>query len=83
MTDQPLLEVEDLTKQFGGITAVDGASFAVDEGSVTGLIGPNGAGKTTAFNLISGQLRPDAGTVRLNGRNTQKSMRAGQREHHI
>lgn len=83
MTETPLLEVENLTKNFGGITAVDGASFTVQKGTVTGLIGPNGAGKTTTFNLISGQLRPDAGLVRLNGENTQTLMRAGQREQNI
>jgi neutral amino acid transport system ATP-binding protein len=58
-----LLEVSELRKSFGGVVAVDGASFAVAEGSITGLIGPNGAGKTTAFNLISGFLRADAGAT--------------------
>ena len=63
----PLLKVTELTKRFGGINAVDGCSFDVIEGKVTGLIGPNGAGKTTVFNLISGLLRPDGGTVVFNG----------------
>jgi neutral amino acid transport system ATP-binding protein len=58
-----LLEVSKLSKSFGGVVAVDGASFAVAEGSITGLIGPNGAGKTTAFNLISGFLVADAGAI--------------------
>jgi len=62
-----LLEVEDLTKRFGGLTAVDACSFAVPEGSVTALVGPNGSGKTTAFNLITGYARADAGTVRFAG----------------
>jgi branched-chain amino acid transport system ATP-binding protein len=62
-----LLEIEGLTKRFGGITAVDGCSFAVPEGSVTALVGPNGSGKTTAFNLITGYARPDAGSVRFDG----------------
>jgi ABC-type branched-subunit amino acid transport system ATPase component len=62
-----LLEASELRKSFGGVVAVDGASFEVAEGSITGLIGPNGAGKTTAFNLISGFLRADAGTVRFAG----------------
>jgi neutral amino acid transport system ATP-binding protein len=62
-----LLEVQDLTKSFGGIRAVDRCSFAVEEGSITALIGPNGAGKTTVFNIISGLHKPDAGTILFNG----------------
>ncbi len=61
------LQVESLTKQFGGLTAVDGASFEVEQGSLTGLIGPNGAGKSTTFNCITGVLEPTAGVVRFNG----------------
>ncbi len=61
------LRVEGLVKRFGGITAVDGASFAVEEGSLTGLIGPNGAGKSTTFNCITGVHEPTAGHVYLNG----------------
>jgi neutral amino acid transport system ATP-binding protein len=63
-----LLEVRDLVRSFGGLRAVDGASFTVDEGKITAIIGPNGAGKTTVFNVISGILRPDAGRVLLDGR---------------
>jgi ABC-type branched-subunit amino acid transport system ATPase component len=62
-----LLEVDGLTKRFGGVTAVDGCSFGVPEGSVTALVGPNGSGKTTAFNLITGYARADSGTVRFAG----------------
>jgi neutral amino acid transport system ATP-binding protein len=62
-----LLEVEGLTKRFGGVTAVDACSFSVPEGSVTALVGPNGSGKTTAFNLITGYARPDAGAIRFAG----------------
>ncbi|PSP96121.1 ABC transporter ATP-binding protein [Halobacteriales archaeon QS_9_68_42] len=62
------LQVENLKKQFGGLTAVDNPSFEVEEGSLTGLIGPNGAGKSTTFNCITGILEPTAGTVRFNGR---------------
>jgi neutral amino acid transport system ATP-binding protein len=63
----PLLAVEGLTKRFGGVAAVDGCSFAVEEGSVTALIGPNGSGKTTAFNLITGYLPADSGIVTFCG----------------
>ena len=62
-----LLEVEGLTKRFGGVTAVNGCSFSVPEGSVTALVGPNGSGKTTAFNLITGYQKPDAGSVSFAG----------------
>jgi len=65
--DEPPLAVEGLEKHFGGITAVDGVSFGVERGTITGLIGPNGAGKSTTFNLITGMLEPDAGTVRFEG----------------
>jgi branched-chain amino acid transport system ATP-binding protein len=69
-----VLEVEDLRKSFGGIVAVDGATFDIESGSITGLIGPNGAGKTTTFNLISGFYEPDSGTVRYDGRELQALM---------
>ena len=58
-----LLSLDHITKRFGGLTAVNRVSFAVDERQVVGLIGPNGAGKTTVFNLITGNYRPDEGTV--------------------
>ena len=62
-----LLEASDLRKTFGGFNAVDGVSFSVNTGSIHAVIGPNGAGKTTLFNLISGQLRPTAGSVHFDG----------------
>jgi len=62
-----LLEVEDLTKAFGGLVAVNGISLAVSPGEVLGLIGPNGSGKTTLLNLIAGTIRPDGGTIRMAG----------------
>ena len=61
------LKVENLEKRFGGITAVDGASFEIEKGSMTGLIGPNGAGKSTTFNCITGTHAPDGGRVEFNG----------------
>ncbi len=64
----PLLEVGALEMAFGGVRAVDGASFAVAAGQVHGLIGPNGAGKTTVINLVSGLLAPTAGAIALEGR---------------
>ncbi len=63
-----LLEVEGLTKTFGGLVAVSRVSFRVASGEVVGLLGPNGSGKTTLLNLIAGALRPDAGQVRLDDR---------------
>jgi branched-chain amino acid transport system ATP-binding protein len=62
-----LLEVAGLTKRFGGLVAVNGVSFRLAAGEITGLLGPNGAGKTTVFNLLTGFLAPDAGDVRLAG----------------
>lgn len=62
-----LLDVEGATKRFGGLTAVEGVSLAVQPGEVVGMIGPNGAGKTTLFNLISGIYTPDAGQIRFRG----------------
>jgi branched-chain amino acid transport system ATP-binding protein len=63
----PLLEVDNVTKRFGGILALDGVSLGVEPGEVVGLIGPNGAGKTTAFNVITRLYTPDEGDVRLDG----------------
>jgi ABC-type branched-subunit amino acid transport system ATPase component len=82
-TGEAILEVEGLRKTFGGITAVDGATFEVEEGTVTGLIGPNGAGKTTTFNLISGFYEPDSGEVRYRDRNLQDIMRPSGAEQSI
>ncbi len=63
-----LLEVDRLSKHFGGVRAVEDVSMSLAEGEILGLIGPNGAGKTTVFSLISGSLRPTAGAIRLDGR---------------
>jgi branched-chain amino acid transport system ATP-binding protein len=62
-----MLEIDGVVMTFGGFRAVDGCSFSVEKGSITGLIGPNGAGKTTLFNVIAGALRPSAGHVRFLG----------------
>ena len=61
----PLLAVDDVVKTFGGLVAVDGATFDVERGSITGLIGPNGAGKSTLFDCITGVHAPDSGTISL------------------
>ena len=77
-----VLRVDALTKAFGGVHAVAGVSFAVAAGELVALIGPNGAGKTTCFNLVNGQLPPDAGTVslgdtRIDGRSAHEIARLG------
>ena len=61
------LEARDLRKAFGGVRAVDGCSFAVPRGKISGLIGPNGSGKTTTFNLLTGLAAPDGGEVLYRG----------------
>lgn len=65
-----LLEVEGLTKSYGGVHAVKSVSFALHAGEILALIGPNGAGKSTCFNMLNGQIRPDQGTIRIGGRDT-------------
>ena len=64
-----ILEGNAVTKHFGGLAAVSGVDFGMDRGEVVGLIGPNGAGKTTLFNLISGALIPDSGTIQFQEHN--------------
>ena len=63
----PLLRVEHLTKRFGGLVAVNDVSFSLQPGEVTGILGPNGAGKTTLYNLLTGFIPPDEGTVEFRG----------------
>jgi branched-chain amino acid transport system ATP-binding protein len=63
----PMMSIRGVTKSFGGIRAVNEASFDIGKGTITALIGPNGAGKTTLFNIVAGFIKPDAGRVILNG----------------
>jgi branched-chain amino acid transport system ATP-binding protein len=63
-----LLDIQGLTKRFGGLTAVNNVTIQVEERSISAIIGPNGAGKTTLFNLMTGIYRPDSGTIRFGGR---------------
>lgn len=74
MNDSPFLKVSNLSKQFGGIKAVDSVSFDLRQGETSGIIGPNGSGKTTLVNLITGFIRPDTGTVSYKGKDITKLM---------
>ena len=64
---QPLLELRNVTKRFGGLTAVDRINMTVDAGQIVGIVGPNGSGKTTTFSCVSGFYKPEEGSVLLNG----------------
>src|SRR5205807_655639 len=68
----PILELDNVTKRFGGLTAVKNVTFTLQEGEIVFIIGPNGAGKTSVFNLISGFLHPDEGSIRFQGKNLSK-----------
>lgn len=70
---KPVLELKNVSKRFGGLRAVKEVSFAMREGEIIFLIGPNGAGKTTVFNLISGFLHPDEGSITFNGHNINRT----------
>ncbi len=64
----PLLQAQHVVKRFGGLVAVDGVDFTIEQGSIVSLIGPNGAGKTTFFNCITGSYRPEEGSILFNGK---------------
>ncbi len=66
-SNHTLLEVDQVTKSFGGLTALAGVSFRIEKGEMLGLIGPNGSGKSTLFNVVTGYLKPEDGRVRLRG----------------
>jgi len=68
MEAAPILSVTNLRKAYGGVVAVDGVSFELHQGRILAIIGPNGAGKSTCFNMLGGQIRPDAGKIVMNGR---------------
>lgn len=67
MTDSPIIEVQNITKKFKGLTAVKDVSFSIREGAITGMIGPNGAGKSTTFNMICGYYPPTEGKIFYKG----------------
>jgi branched-chain amino acid transport system ATP-binding protein len=75
MTDAPLLELDELTMRFGGVTALDALSLQVRPGEIFAIIGPNGAGKTTVFNGITGVFRPASGDIRLSGSSIVRAKR--------
>jgi ABC-type branched-subunit amino acid transport system ATPase component len=74
-TRKALLEVDDVTIKFGGVTALDGVTFDIKEGEILGLIGPNGAGKTTCFNVMTGVYQATSGQVRFDGQPLAKMKR--------
>ena len=78
---RPLLEVENLSKRFGGFVALEGINLAVQQGERLGLIGPNGSGKSTLVNCMCGTLQNETGTVRFNGHD-MNGLAAHQRTHH-
>ncbi|MFN2387231.1 MAG: ABC transporter ATP-binding protein [Thermoanaerobaculia bacterium] len=76
MESDEIIEVRELTKRFGAVTAVDGLSFQVRRGEILGLLGPNGAGKTTTIQMLLGLTTPTSGSIRIFGRDLQKARRA-------
>src|SRR3989441_11682265 len=78
-----LLEVDNVSRRFGGIVALDAVSFTAEAGEIVGLIGPNGAGKTTAFNVITRLYTPDEGDVRFDGASLLRTSPSGVIRHGI
>ena len=78
-----MIEIDGLTKRYGDKTAVDGLSFVVEPGVVTGFLGPNGAGKSTTMRMIAGLDRPTSGSVRVNGKHYPQGTRADGRARHL
>ena len=74
-TRKPLLEVDDVTIRFGGLTALENVTFDIKEGEILGLIGPNGAGKTTCFNVVTGVYQATSGQIRFDGQTLHKMPR--------
>lgn len=73
MATAAILSVSNLRKSYGGVVAVDGVSFELQQGQMLAMIGPNGAGKSTCFNMLGGQIRPDAGSISMNGFDISRS----------
>lgn len=71
-----MIDVQDLLKHYGAVKAVDGVSFTARDGQITGLLGPNGAGKTTALRMITGLIKPQSGTVHVDGHNVAEDPQA-------
>ena len=80
---KPVLEVKGLTRDFGGLRALNELDLTVNEGEIVALIGPNGAGKTTFFNCVTGIYKPTEGTVHLYGANGEKHLLNGRKPHLI
>ncbi len=68
----PLLQLEGVSKRFGQVVVADGITFQLDEGASVGVVGPNGAGKTSMFGLISGDIKPDSGSISFDGRDLHR-----------
>ena len=81
-----VIDVQNVSKAFGGLQAVNNCSLQVERGSITGLIGPNGAGKSTLFNLVAGNIVPDSGAIVFDGKDVTgqaalRAVRAGHAAH--
>ena len=72
--NEPMIEVEGLTKRFGALTAVDHVSFSVGKGSIFGFLGPNGSGKSTVIRMLCGILEPSEGTANIGGHDIVRDM---------